>query len=174
MPDQKIIILEGLDGVGKSNIAAALSRELQIPSFKNSNEHGCFEKMSTHHLTRYAGLTMLSFLGQTDYSVIFDREYPSEFAYAKAYHRHTDQQILAQLDNGYTRLGALLIYCCKTNHGNFQDDLIGRNMYPVLEEAYKNFLGWTTLPYMVLDTTNEDLAYQLSTIQRFLAHHWGK
>ena len=51
---QRIIIFEGPDGCGKTNIAAELSRRLNIPVFKNDQEWSHF---GTQDAAEYFRLT---------------------------------------------------------------------------------------------------------------------
>ena len=79
----------GPDMTGKSNIAAALSSDLNIPVFKNTSEWKT--KLSGEdyfvNLLKFGGPFLMDFMKQTDVDVILDRFYPCELVYAEAFNR---------------------------------------------------------------------------------------
>ena len=66
MRKQQVIIFDGPDGCGKTNIAAALSKVLDIPVFKNQFEWDNFDLGSSNNYfinaIRYQHPYILSFL----------------------------------------------------------------------------------------------------------------
>ena len=110
MNDSRLIIFEGPDGCGKSNIAEAISQLLNVPIFKNEDEWQHFPEKdkSTYFINaiRYAHPHLLSFIKQTKTSVILDRAYPSEYVYSKIFERETDFKAIKSCDLACKQLKA--------------------------------------------------------------------
>ena len=82
---QQIIIFEGPDGCGKTNISTALSEKIRVPYFKNKDEWKFFVDNPSYFVNAltYGDPYFLSYLEQTGASVIVDRWYPSEWVYSQ-------------------------------------------------------------------------------------------
>ena len=95
-----LIALEGPDRCGKSEIAAALSRHVGIPVFKNSGEWFTDLRDPSYfkNLLIYGATFLTDFLQQTGASVIMDRNYASEWVYSKYFNRETDDVVLRKVD----------------------------------------------------------------------------
>ena len=93
----------GPDMTGKSNIAAALSSDLNIPVFKNTSEWKT--KLSGEdyfvNLLKFGGPFLMDFMKQTDVDVILDRFYPCELVYAEAFNRETDTSAISWMDSNF-------------------------------------------------------------------------
>jgi len=175
MPTQQIIIFDGPDMCGKSNIAKELSNQLSIPYFKASSEHDTFLKHQDRFLNQliYADPRVLDILKQTGHSVIFDRAYPSEWAYSALLQRKTDWGMLCALDDGYAQLSAKLIICVRKSYEGITDDIQPKFGSDVLQEQdrlYREFADWTKLTTLVLDTSSEDIVAQTLAIRTWLSH----
>src|SRR5260221_4459019 len=134
---QEIVLLEGADNCGKSTIGHALSAATGIPYFKNGNEHRAFQGHQTHLLTRYAGLTMAEFLQQTRNSAIFDRSYPSEYAYGHAFNREVEHDIIRRLDEMHAQMRAVIVYCFKRGYRHLDDDLISICVVAAIRQSFR-------------------------------------
>lgn len=165
---QKIIIFEGVDHVGKSTISQALSNEIGVPVFKNPREKRGFQLNELMMMTRYAGLNMMDFLQVTGYSCIFDRAFPSEYAYGRTYKREIEIDVINELDRGYAKLGAVYIYLYKDGHAGYKDDLIDFSYVAEIKRRYLEFFDRCKCPWMMLETSSQDIAYQLGSITSFL------
>lgn len=125
---QKIIIIEGIDMVGKTSVIDALSKSTEIPSFKQKYN----DKWIDHTIDLlYGEEARLQMLEQIGFSVILDRAYPSEYAYAKAYERPVIENKIWDFDKRYNKLNALIVYLFK-DRDKWQEDktgLINFNMY---------------------------------------------
>lgn len=167
---QKIIILEGPDKVGKTHVAKALSKKLDIPYFKASNEHHAFlndKKQFLNHLL-YADPRVADLLSQTGHSVIFDRSYPSEYAYSRVFNRKTDMNMLSRVDESFAKLNAWIIVCHRTSYDGIIDDIdtsIESTTLSKIDSEYQSFLKWTTCKNkMLLNVDDEDLNRELDDI----------
>lgn len=173
---QTIIILEGPDRVGKSHIVKELSKQLGIPAFKAKNEHHAFlrdKKQFMNHLL-YADPRMIDFLGQTGHSVIFDRAYPSEYAYSRMFKRETDMNMLARVDESFANLNTWLIVCHRSSYVGIKDDLdpnMDEKVLTGIDAEYQSFMKWTTCKNkMMLNVDDEDLKREIKDIMFVLGH----
>jgi cytidylate kinase len=167
---RRIIIFEGPDSSGKTHIAQALSKQLQIPYFKNDGEHQLALKCETGLVTRYAGPYITSFLRQVPVSVIIDRHYPSEFVYAHVKRRPYDRTVLRQLDAAFASMDAKIILCVKTQYTDYDDanQYVKQSEISAIRDRYVEFLNWTDVSTLLLNTTSENLSEQLSIITDFV------
>jgi deoxyadenosine/deoxycytidine kinase len=89
---QQVIIFEGVDRCGKTNIAKALSNRIDVPYFKNQDEHKYFLSKPGYFAdaARYVDTYFASYLEASRASVILDRAWPSEWVYSQVLNRPTD------------------------------------------------------------------------------------
>ena len=160
---QTIIIMEGHDMAGKTTIAAELSKRLSIPIVKIKRHEKWFDPMID---LIYAGETHTQIAEQTGYSFIYDRLYPSEYAYSRTYGRATSHDKIMSMDERYAKMGALIVVCYKDPKAYQKDDkdIIDVSKYDALTVWYKEFKKITKCKYLMLDTTDENLESQLSQI----------
>ena len=174
---QTILIIDGPDMCGKTEIAKAMSRNLKIPYFKASSEHSTYMNSQEIFLDQlvHADPRMLDFLNQTKHSVIFDRAYPSEWVYAQLLDRPTNEDQLMVLDAGYAAMGAKLVVPVRSTYEGIVDDLDpeGLDSFKLqeLHDLYMDFTQWTDLETLVLNVDDEDLKRECQDIETFL---WGK
>lgn len=174
MKKQTIIIFEGEDCSGKSEIGQALALELGIPYFKYSGEHDGFKKGELRLITKYASTFFADFLRQTGCSIVLDRFHPSEFAYARAFDRSYDPEVIHDLDHKMAALNALIVICYKHDLSGYADDLIAVDSIREIRHQYQLFADMTQCHKLILDTTDQDLQRQLSIIMRFLDWKEGR
>jgi thymidylate kinase len=160
---QQIIILEGIDMVGKTTICQAFSKATEIPSFKQIYKDKWFDHTVDLLYGEEARIQMLE---QLHFSAIFDRSYPSEYAYGKAYERQILEEKIWDIDKRYARLGAFIIYLYKPERLWQKDktNLIETGMYGRIDKYFKEFLDKTHCPFMYLDTSDQDIDRQVLEI----------
>jgi thymidylate kinase len=160
---QTIIIMEGHDMAGKTHIAETLSKQLSIPIVKIQRHEKWFDPMVD---LVYAGETHVQLAEQTGYSFIYDRLYPSEYAYSRAYSRTTSHEKIMSIDERYAKMGALIVVCYKDPKAYQKDDkdIIDVSKYDALTKWYTEFKKITKCKYLMLDTTDENLEKQIETI----------
>jgi len=175
MKHYDIIIFDGPDGCGKSNIGAALSKHLQIPSFKNEGEWEHFPKRGKTdyflNAIRYSHPHLLEYFKQTHTSAILDRAYPSEFVYSKIFDRETDMAALRYCDELCAEMGAKIVIPYRTSYANVVDqfDFVDEKLLDKIHEYYmEDFLGWTKCEVLPLNVEDENLEREISDILRFL------
>jgi thymidylate kinase len=171
---QQVIIFDGPDMVGKTEMAKELSSRLNIPYFKNKAEWSTFEnKKSVYFINtlRYSNSYFFSFLHETKTSVILDRSYPSEWVYSKVYNRETDHGALELADKfAFDKLNAKIIVPFRTSYEGIKDDMhdIDSNMLSKISKEYENFLSWTKCDTLHLCVDSEDLDYEMFMICNFV------
>ena len=173
MRKQRVIIFDGPDGCGKTNIAAALSDVLGIPVFKNQFEWDNFDLGSSNNYfinaIRYQHPYVLSFLKQTGSSVIFDRAHPSEFAYSRVFGRETCEKSLELCDIMSADLSAKIIIPYRTSYGSVEDEYgVTPSHLRALESEYRSFADNTRCDVYFLNVDDEDLGRELAEIIDFL------
>jgi thymidylate kinase len=150
--------MEGADGTGKTTLAKALSSELNIPYFKRNNEDfkSCTEEAfwknqeAFKNSLRFDQTYMAQFLKQTGYSTILDRAWPSEYVYSQVYCRNTDIELLAELDDAYSRLRAkIIITRCEKPFR--EDNLVSADYFEQVRYMYSLFSQWTKCDVITLE-----------------------
>lgn len=172
---QKVIIFDGPDRCGKTNMAHALASQLNIPYFKNDAEHYAFAEDTNYfkQATTYIDPYMASFLAQTNQSVIFDRAWPSEWCYSGIFNRETitDDKFLL-LDQLWAKIDTTIIIPYRNSYEGISDPIhhnITSNVLQQLEQKYQQFHEWTTCRSLRLNVDAEDLIWELNMIKDFLA-----
>jgi len=169
MSDQQIIIFEGHDGTGKSQIAEEISKRQEIPVFKNEQE---FDRWWDPEIsTRYSARHLVSFLEQTGHSVILDRHYPSEYVYGKMFGRAISEVLIWELDHRMAKMDATIVECRKKPE-NYEEDSHGivedTEMYDELKFWYGKFKSNTECEYIEFMTDSEKLQQQVATIEDYI------
>jgi len=172
---QRIVIFEGPDGCGKTNISQGLSEFTTIPYFKNKDEWKNFVNDPSYFVNAltYGDPYFLSYLEQTQASVIVDRWYPSEWVYARVFDRPTSPAVLRRIDERAAALGAKIIIPFRTSYDNVVDqfeDVITPNILRAVDELYREFAEWTECDTLLLNVDDEDLDRELSEVKNFLRY----
>ncbi len=169
---QRIIIFDGPDMCGKTEMAQELSGRLGVPYFKNENEWKFFEKDPSYfkNAVTYGDPYFASYLKQTGASVIMDRWYPSEWVYSQVFNRETNLDAMAQIDHGMAKLGAVIIIPWRTSYDGLKDQFksVTTKKMEEIEVVYKAFGAWTDCKVFWLNVDDEDLDRELSEIMEFL------
>lgn len=174
-----MIILEGTERVGKTEIAKGLSASLNIPIFKAQVQKKFFMSDRSQFLPflRFGETTLADFLEQTGTSVILDRNWPSEIVYSEYFKRQTDSDVVAQLDETYARMGALIVVCTRLNgYVGFvdEDDLtIKEKQIAEIDALYKKRIPSVKTRHFFLDTSDEDLDRELRDIGLAIEEGWS-
>lgn len=170
---QLVLFVVGPDGCGKSSIISELSRVLNVPAFKASDEHATFLGTQKKFLSdlRFADPRIEDFLYQTGASVIFDRGYPCEKVYAEFYDRETDHKVLRFLDEKYAAMGAKILVCTRSSFQGRVDNLDARldqTALAKISNLYQEFLIWTKCSTLMLNVDDENLTRELNDIMKWL------
>lgn len=170
---QMVLIFGGPDMCGKTNISQELSKRLNVPYFKPSEEKLTFLNNQEKFVmdTRYADTRMVDFLKQTSHSVIFDRGYPCEWVYSRFFGRKTDDFALNHIDHIHSQIGTRVIIPYRTTYDNVVDDLdsnLRGEKLVAIENLYRDFSKWTRLKCLFLNVDSNSLDDEILDIMKFL------
>jgi thymidylate kinase len=170
---QSIIIFDGPDMVGKTQMARALANQLKIPYFKNSAE-ALFGKLPIDYYvnaSQYIDTYMPGFLSATGQSIIFDRNYPSEYAYPRVFNRPQDMRTLFVIDEAHAKLGTKIIIPYRSSYAGIRDNVhstITSQKLMQLDKIYAEFVEWTQCKVLHLNVDDQNLTRELNDINNFL------
>ena len=171
---QTVVIFEGPDRCGKTNIARELSKRLKIPYFKNTVETDKFGILNDEYFTnasRYIDTYMSDFLLQTGMSVIFDRNYPSEYVYPRVFKRKYDLLMLKKIDEMHLRLGTKIVIPYRSSYKGIVDPIhpqINEKRLSELDELYEEFSLWSQCEILRLNVDDEDLTREVNEVLSFI------
>lgn len=190
---QQVIFFCGADGTGKTHIAQALSKHLNVPYFKASREHDVYrastglstglitiqehnDLVDTFELTSddmfaleslVADPRTLDIFKQGGFSMIFDRGFPCEYAYSQTFNRPFNEKTSKMLDRGWASLGAKIIVCYRSSYDHIIDDVdpnLSGNTLKVIENHYRHFLNSSNCQSMMLNVDDENLEREVNEI----------
>lgn len=169
LPDyyQRIIIFDGPDGTGKTNIALGLNARTNIPYFKFSGEADYWRKNEFKTALEFDQPFMLEYLKQSKANIIWDRAWPSEWVYSKVFRRETNKALLERLDAEYARMGAWIVIPMRFDYSeNEKDDLVPPEKLQELHLVYNDFCKWTACNTLriYVDTFQNHLLSELEAI----------
>jgi len=171
--NQVVLIFEGADGCGKTNISQSLSQLIGVPYFKNKDEWRFFENDPTYFVNAltYGDPYFLSYLEQTGASVILDRSYPSEWVYSRVFNRETNHSALEMIDKRYAALGTKLIIPYRTDYSKVIDQFgaVTPEKLREIDQEYRKFAEWTKCDKFFVNVDDEVLDRELFEIFNFLA-----
>ena len=169
---QRIIIFDGPDMCGKTEMAHEISKMTDVPYFKNKNEWTFFENDTSYfkNALTYGDPYFASYLEQTGASVIMDRWYPSEWVYSQVFNRPTNLDALTQVDELAASLGAVVIIPYRTSYDGLVDQFesVTPTKMAEIEMFYRAFAAWTKCEVLWLNVDDEDLERETSQILEFL------
>jgi thymidylate kinase len=167
-----VVIFEGCDKVGKTEMARELSKRTEIPYFKNKSEWKAFSSDPDYFVKalRYGDPYFYTFLRDTKTSVILDRSYPSEWVYSRVYDRKTDNDALSHIDFLAASFGVKIIIPYRTSYSGLKDDIhnIGEYHLQKLSDTYEEFAKWTKCDVLRFCIDSENLEWEMETIRKFL------
>lgn len=168
---QLVMIFDGPDGCGKTNIAQALSSAIGVPYFKNSDEHKYFRSDPNYFVNaiRYVDTYFTSYLEKTGASVILDRAWPSEWIYSKVLGRNTDYEVLRDLDIRHASLNTIIVIPYRSSYDNVEEqyDEIRQRLQDI-DTKYREFAEWSQCHTLLMNVDSEDLQDQLRIIVNFM------
>lgn len=170
----QLVIVDGPDMCGKTQVARAMASRFGLTYFKNTRERAEFGQKNDYFINtlRYGLTYMLDYLRQSDASVVFDRCYPTEWVYARAFGRETDEACLRWCDEEFARLGGKVIVLRRRDYDGIVDDthphLVDTARLKQLDALYVQFAGWSKAPVYYVEVDDEDLDRELADIERVL------
>jgi len=121
--DNFLIVIEGVDGVGKSSICKMLSHKLGYPVMKMPTVTGDIEHFSNFYRRTIANINSV---------MILDRFFPSSLVYGKFFNRTIRLEDLLPLTK-QREIFIFIIDCDKPFRG---DDFINEEQWPLIRELY--------------------------------------
>lgn len=107
-----IVIVEGIDRVGKTTLCNKIHELNNIPVFKHSNESFDYSKMDNDNETDKM-LQLVELISITKSDIIFDRFHLSEFVYGVCERNYSFRDAYMNrilVDDMLCRVGAVLVY----------------------------------------------------------------
>lgn len=170
--EQTVVIFEGCDKVGKTEMARELSKRLRVPYFKNKSEWKAFSSDPEYFVKalRYGDPYFYAYLRDTKSSIVLDRSYPSEWVYSKVYGRKTDDEALGFIDSFAASFGVKIVIPYRSSYMGLRDDIhdIDEDHLQRLSDTYTEFAKWTKCDVLRFCIDSEDLEWEMNTIQKFL------
>lgn len=175
---QRVIIFDGPDRCGKTEMARELSRRLEIPVFKNPRESMFFEDDPGYFTKamKYGDPVVYELLKQTGHSVILDRSYPSEFVYSQVFQRTTDWGMLRVVDDLAASFDVRIIVPYRTSYAGLRDEFesIDQGKLEKAHDLYDEFCQWTKCKTLRLCVDSENLEVEMLAIMAFMASGWKR
>ncbi len=171
MNKQQIIIFDGPDGCGKTNIAHELSRISGITYFKNEDEHRYFRSDPSYFINaiRYVDRYFTSYLEASGSSIILDRAWPSEWVYSQAMNRETDMEVLKELDARHAKLGTTIIIPFRSDYTDVDETYPElQTQLQNLDKLYHQFANWSQCNTIMINVDDEDLDREINELQQQL------
>lgn len=162
---QHIIIFDGPDGCGKTEMGKALSQITGIPYFRMATQHENWRKGAFKTALEFDQTYIAEFLRQTGHSAIIDRAYPSEWVYSRVFGRETNERVLEQVDNTFADLGARIVIPIRDLYVK-EDEVIPNEKMWDIHDAYLEFRKWTSCSTHVMnvDVLKNNLQAELSCL----------
>lgn len=158
---------------GKTQIAQELSRQLDVPYFKNSGEWFTDLRDPSYfkNLLVYGATFLTDFLHQTGASVIMDRNYASEWVYSRYFNRETNDEILRKVDEKFAEAGGKIVICRRKSYNGIRDDLhsyIDSHALEGIDSLYEEFTKWTRCEVLTVWVDDENLERETLEIREWL------
>lgn len=129
-----IIIVEGIDRVGKTTLCNKLSEELNIPIYKHSQNFIDYSSMDNTRETEKM-ICMLDICKAADMNIIFDRFHFSDYVYGiieRKYDRVLATKNLLMIDSVLARMNAIMIIMQPTDLASSSEQH-GKDLTPYFE-----------------------------------------
>lgn len=165
--NQRVIIVEGADGTGKTEIARALSTRINVPYFRMNTQHDNWRAGRFKDALEFDQTYISQFLDQTATDVIIDRAYPSEFVYSIVYGRETNERVLRDVDAKFASFGTIVLVLLRRDYSKSRaDDLVTSDKLEELHSKYLEFIGWTKCKTvcMYVDEFENNLELELNAL----------
>jgi len=179
--NQRVILVEGADRTGKTEISQELSRQMEIPYFKNSNDVKAFLKDDDSYfqnVVMYAEPFFTSYLEQSKASVIMDRGYVSELVYSQVFNRPTDLDMLTLIDTFYADIGAFIVHCYRSDYKGIEDDVdperLNSGTLSYIDDTYRECLNQSACRVIRICVDDHDLERQTTDITRVIEFYERK
>lgn len=175
----RLLVFDGPDMTGKTNIAQELCRRTGLQYFKNRNERLKFLDGADYFMNclKYGVPYQLALLEQCACDVVFDRHYPTEWVYSRAFNRDTCHATLREVDRRFSELDAAIVICHRTDYTGIEDDVfptkLDSTMLQRLDDLYQEFVEWSTCECLVLNVDDRNTDREIEEVTAFTTRVWG-
>ncbi len=171
-----ILLFEGVDNTGKTELAKAVSSKYNAFYFRMNNQIPSLSREDSANMQKYIyqeWYLLYDFIRQSKLkNIVFDRSYISEYAYGyvlrqKTYSHKTDSKIF-MIDQLFKELDSHVVYCYKdkdTLFKDYSDKYVTSKKIPLLEKRYENYLSKTLLPTHKINMSSRDIKIELSQLK---------
>ena len=175
-----IVFLSSPDMTGKTQIAKALARVLEVPYYKASTERSAFVSDQSRFINdiRWACPARLDMLRQFmaqgfTRGFVSDRSFVCQWTYSRFFGRERDDAAVEWLDSEYAKLGAYIVMPYRTSYENVVDDLnpaLGSEALRRLQELYDEYATLTRCTCVKLCVDSESLFQELIEVLSAMGH----
>jgi len=171
--DTRHIVIEGTDQCGKTEIAKELAKRLGAIYFKNRIEWKVFDQdpeKAFGGIVKFGDPMLLDFIEQSGLSVVFDRAWPSEWVYSKAFGRKSFEEGIRILDDWHAEHHTHVIICTRKNlrKDDLFPDKLDIEKVSEIDGRYREFIKWTNCKCYVLSVDDENLDREIEEILNFI------
>lgn len=117
---------------------------------------------------RYGLPHILSLLRQSEFGLVLDRSYPSEWVYSRAFNRPTDEDAIRLCDAQFAELGGHVVITRRKSYDGIVDDthphLVNTEMLKKLDGLYEEFAAQCIAPCHTIFVDDENLNREVKEI----------
>jgi len=172
-----VILFEGFDNTGKTEISVELAKRLDYSRYKDIREHECFngknEYLQELSLV-YETYKTIAYLDQgIIQNLILDRDYVSEYVYGRIfrpelYNKYECDKYVWKYDELFRLQDMHIIVCYKDKYKTFSDPVVNIDDKKKVVNGYLDFLSKTVNKTLLINTESENLDEQISEILKWL------
>ena len=168
-----LVILEGTNLTGKTTIGQKVAAKLNILYYEGVvKPHNIKEIRSRSFEVSKAMLTQFySLFDVCKFSMVKDRLLITDYAYGKYFKRNIDEKFLLSLDYQFSKLNVkFLIFRADENvlKSRYEKSRISINDVLAIQKYYDKYLKLTSIPYLIIDTTNDVSNFEINKIVSWL------
>ncbi len=160
-------IVDGPDGVGKTEIAKEMSHRYMFDYFKMNSEIDNWQGKKFKEELLFGERRQMQLIHQLGIEMVQDRGYPSEWVYSRVLGRETDDGFLYDVDSFYAAHETLIVMPLMRNYDLARkDDLVERPLLERLHDTYLDFEEWTECH--VVKMYVDELGFSINAEMAFL------
>lgn len=163
-----ILIFEGPEEVGKTEISTELSSQEDMELYKGSFEEEISQQENSE-IAAFSALTLADFWSQINCDLVVDRFHASEWVYSNVFDRDTNEDWILRADRELANQGAQIVYCYKDPMPELKDEDFDRDKNLEIKASFEYFFSEKSqIPVIELNTVGENLSEQIYEIRNHL------
>lgn len=171
---KNVLICEGPDSCGKTEIGIALAKKLSMEYFRMPTQHENWRAGKFKEALELDQPFLIELLRQTKLDdLVIDRAWPSEFVYSQVFDRDTNWQALEEIDREHSDLGTTIVLLLRSTYvGSREDELVPQQKLQALHDQYLDFMDWTKCDViaMLVDKYGNDCKQQVPRLIDAITH----